>query len=201
MLINTDYDIKQIREEKGLSQQQFADYIGITREMVGQIERRQKKISKATAILINEFLKKDKKVTENSNHLVPYYDVAVSAGLMLGINGDKIKPDAEISVPGLNDCDLAVNVWGDSMYPKYCSGEIVVCKSVPLDAHLSYVRFGEAYVIICDDGPVVKYIKKGEDEHHLCFESENKHFESYQIQKSRIQKLYLIKGVITRKNF
>ena len=126
--------------------------------------------------------------------------MSVSAGLMIGIESGKIVPDAEICVPGLNDCDMAVNVWGDSMYPKYCSGEIVICKTVPIDKELSYVRFGEAYVILCDDGPVLKYIKKGDNDSTLTFSSENTHYESYQVSKNRIKKLFLIKGVITRKN-
>ena len=106
-------------------------------------------------------------------------DADVTTGEIYG----NIEWAGEDSTTGLNDCDLAVNVWGDSMYPKYCSGEIVVCKSVPMDKELTCVRFGEAYVVMCDDGPVVKYIKRGKDEKHLCFESENNHYEAYQVSK------------------
>jgi SOS-response transcriptional repressor LexA len=120
--------------------------------------------------------------------------------LDIGLTEGKIQPDEHISIPGLNDCDLALNVWGDSMFPEYCSGEIIACKAIPMDKELSYVRFGEAYVAFCDDGIVLKFIKKGKDSSHLTFESKNEHYEPYQVHKSRIKNLYLVKGVITRKN-
>lgn len=60
-----NFDIKQIRESFGLSQQEFADELGITREMVGQMERGQKKISKASKILIKNFLDRKKVPIDN----------------------------------------------------------------------------------------------------------------------------------------
>lgn len=57
-----EYDIKKIREDRGLTQQAFADLLGITRELLGQMERGQKGVSKATKILVKNFLEKDKNV-------------------------------------------------------------------------------------------------------------------------------------------
>lgn len=131
---------------------------------------------------------------------VPYFNEYASAGLMLGIADGKIRPDAYINVPGYSDCDLAINVYGESMYPEYRSGEIVICKKVPVDSQMSYIRFGEAYIAICDDGPVLKYIKRTDDNDYLVFESANEKYQPYLVHKSRIQELYIVKGVITRKN-
>lgn len=64
-----DFDIKKIRESYGMNQQEFADAIGITREMVGQMERGQKGVSKATKILIENFLSKNKVPSSNTNVL------------------------------------------------------------------------------------------------------------------------------------
>lgn len=131
---------------------------------------------------------------------IAYYNEYASAGLMMGISEGKAIPDAYINVPGLNDCDLAINVYGESMTPIYQPGQIAICKKVPVDPQLSYVRFGEAYLAICDDGPVIKYIKKSEDKDYLVFASANEEYEPYLVHKSRIQDLYLIKGVVARKN-
>lgn len=197
--------LKAFRKTEKLSVIAFAEKYGLNKDNVYKWEKGTRPtqfedLKKLESILItNDFVGNDSK-SDNRIHLIPYYDVAVSAGVLLDNFQSKIKPDAEICVPGLNDCDIALNVWGDSMYPKYCSGEIVVCKNVNLDKEMSYVRFGEAYVIQCDDGPVLKYLKKGVDEKHLAFESENKHYETYQVEKSRIKSLHLVKGVITRKN-
>ena len=130
-----------------------------------------------------------------------YFDNYASAGLISGITDGRTRPDAVILVPGLDDCNFAINVYGDSMYPKYCSGEIVMCKEMQIDSQLTYIRFGEAYVVVLDDGTVLKYVQPGADDDHLEFESENSRYKPYQVHKSRIQKMYLVKGVITRKNF
>src|ERR1700709_477282 len=45
--------IKQIRLESNLTQKEFAEKIGITREALGLIERDAKQISEATAVLLN----------------------------------------------------------------------------------------------------------------------------------------------------
>jgi len=57
---NDNINIKEIRKNADLTQEEFADRLGITREMVGQMERGTKRISKATKILINNFLQENK---------------------------------------------------------------------------------------------------------------------------------------------
>lgn len=191
------HSLKSNRLKKKLSQQQVADYIGVSQRTYGMYEQGVRKPKHDKVVKLMEIL--DVKVINTD--VIPYFDGRVSAGLLLGIGEGKEIPDGEVKVPGLNDCDFAINVWGDSMYPKFCSGEIIVCKSIPIDKELSYVRFGEPYVILCDDGLVLKYLKKGKDNNHLAFESENKNFEPYQVHKSRVKKIFLVKSVITRMNF
>lgn len=131
---------------------------------------------------------------------IAYYNEYASAGLMLGISEGKTHPDSFINVPGLNDCDIAINVYGESMTPVYQPGQIIICKKVPVDPQMSYVRYGEAYLAFCDDGPVIKYIKKCDDNDYLVFASENEDYEPYIVHKNRIRELYLIKGAIARKS-
>jgi len=60
--VNIDtIDIKEIRKKHKLNQQEFADRLGISREMVGQMERGEKNISKATKVLIKNFLEENNK--------------------------------------------------------------------------------------------------------------------------------------------
>lgn len=53
------YDIKEIRTRHGLNQAEFAEKLGITRELVGQMERGKKNISKATQVLLRNFLREN----------------------------------------------------------------------------------------------------------------------------------------------
>ncbi len=198
MLININYDIKKIRENKGLNQQQFADAIGITREMVGQIERGQKKISKATAILINEFLKIDKKVpfVEDDENSTGYYYPNVKAAA--GFDKEGLNKEIEkipVSIPNWGRGLDFINVFGDSMYPKFNSGEIIGIKEI----EKQYLNYGYAYVIQFNDGEVyLKYIKKGKDDKHWLLVSENDFYEPKEFPVSAIKSVFIIKGVISK---
>jgi transcriptional regulator with XRE-family HTH domain len=57
---NYNLDIKVLRKKYGLNQTEFADKLGITREMVGQMERGNRKVSKSTKILLDNFIKENK---------------------------------------------------------------------------------------------------------------------------------------------
>jgi len=200
--------LKSNRLRKKLSQQQIAEYVGVSQRTYGMYEQGVRKPKHDKVVKLMEILEipvsdiTTKAILKiKKTDVIPYFDGKVSAGMLLGIEEGREIPDGEVKVPGLDDCDFALNVWGDSMYPKFCSGEIIVCKSIPLDKELSYVRFGESYVVFCDDGLVLKYLKKGKDNEHLTFESENKHFQPYQVHKSRVKKVFLVKSIITRMNF
>jgi transcriptional regulator with XRE-family HTH domain len=51
--------IKRLREDRDLSQQEFADAIGITRELLNKVENNKRSVSKATEILIDQFLRNE----------------------------------------------------------------------------------------------------------------------------------------------
>lgn len=162
-------------------------------------------VENSTKIALNSTVLKTNKDMHafllQNNKGTRYFDNYASAGIVSGITDGRTRPDAVILVPGLDDCNFAINVYGDSMYPKYCAGEIVMCKEVIIDPELTYVRFGEAYVVVLDDGTVLKYVQPGKDDAYLLFESENSHFKPYQVHKSRVKQMFLVKGVITRKSF
>ena len=88
-----------------------------------------------------------------------------------------------------------INVYGDSMYPKYCSGEVIGIKEVDFQ----YLNYGYAYVVILNDEQVfLKYIKKGSDNEHIILESENAFYEPKEYHLKKIKKIFIIKGVITK---
>lgn len=67
--------IKSVREKLGLTQQDFADKLGITRELLNKIESGKRSVSKATAVLLKDFEEKvqDSQIEddiENSTGLV-----------------------------------------------------------------------------------------------------------------------------------
>lgn len=143
----------------------------------------------ATANISDE--KPDEPTVEKT---IPYFpDVNASAGMdFLTENGHNY--NVPIKIPNI-DAQAFINVFGDSMYPKYCSGEIIGIKEIEKDM----VFPGHAYVVQMTDGEAyIKYIDPGNDEEHWILRSENEKYKPKQFHLSKIRKVYIIKAVITK---
>ncbi|HBJ76783.1 MAG TPA: hypothetical protein DDY68_02880 [Porphyromonadaceae bacterium] len=101
----------------------------------------------------------------------------------------------DIQIPEFRDCTDAVNIYGDSMYPRYKSGQIIILK----EWQESYIDYGHVYLIITRSGyRMVKYLKKGDVEGEVLCASENPPYESFSIQLEDIVRLYMVKGAIEK---
>lgn len=123
-----------------------------------------------------------------------YPNVSAAAGMDKEMVNDELLR-IPISIPNWGkDLDF-INVFGDSMYPKFCSGEIIGIKEIQPE----YVIFGHAYVIILNDGEVyLKYIKKSEKVDHWTLASENNKYDANYFHLSLIKKIFIVKGVLTK---
>ena len=201
--------IKQLRDGTGLSGRAFAEMIGISHDRLKQWEIKDleprfedrklieaffgepmESIMKLKSIP-SELLTTSNKSTEKT---IPYYpDINASAGLNFLMNNGH-NYSVPITIPNV-DAEAFINVFGDSMYPKFCSGEIIGIKTIEKD----FVMFGQAYVIQMTDGEAyIKYIKKGKDDKHWILASENERYEPKEFNLSKIEKVFIIKAVITK---
>lgn len=133
---------------------------------------------------------------KNAEYPTGYYypDVSASAGLETEIINDELKR-IPVNIPNWEKGIDFINVYGDSMYPKYCSGEIIGIKEV----EPQYLNYGYAYVVIFNDGQVfLKYINPGSDNEHWILSSENPKNPPREYHLSLIKKIFIIKGVITK---
>lgn len=153
-----------------------------------------------------EMTKKPEKKSLNNqtNNKVPFYEIDVSASVVEVFTDSAIEtPSSELSVPGLEDCDFAVPVYGHSMYPIYENGTIIVCKEVQ-DKQL--INYGEIYFIVTKDYRMVKRLQRGSKDFTLLAESENTEkringqlkYEPIELPVDSILRLYLVKGCIKR---
>ncbi|WP_324069878.1 MAG: S24 family peptidase [Flavobacterium sp.] len=146
---------------------------------------------------INTYNKKeDKNIETVEEPTTNYYypDVNASAGLETEMQNDELNR-IPINIPNWERGIAFINVYGDSMYPKFCNGEIIGIKEV----EPQYINYGYAYVVIFNDGQVfLKYIRKGKDNEHWVLDSENPKYESREYHLSLIKKIFIIKGVITK---
>jgi phage repressor protein C with HTH and peptisase S24 domain len=132
--------------------------------------------------------------TKDTPMKVPYYDTYLTAGMIKKFGDNVVNPSYFITIPYFIECSLALRVSGDSMYPKYRSGDIVVCKIVQ---DKTTILHGEPYVVITPEYCVVKYIDPHDkDKSKLILRSENPKFKPTEISKKDVLQMYLIKGKI-----
>src|ERR1044072_6324794 len=76
------FNIKEIRQLHNFTQQEFADALGITRELVNKMEKGKSGISKATSALVKQFLL-ERKSENNSqgNDEVEFFGVPRKPGV------------------------------------------------------------------------------------------------------------------------
>ena len=142
-------------------------------------------------------LKKGPVVSETKEG-VPYFDISISDTDTLFLEEEKA--DYFVNYKPFNDCTAYLPVYGDSMYPKYASGEIIAVREV---TNLEVLQWGEAYVVMANEKSnhlrsiklVVEHINKDK----LILRSSNPNFKGDTIiDKASITGLYIIKGKITR---
>jgi hypothetical protein len=93
------------------------------------------------------------------------------------------------------DCDSAFDVVGTAMSPKYMPGDIAICKRVNIDGFLQY---GEAFLIITEDGPIFRYIKSKIDNKEFRLSAEDSRYDESTIETKNVLALYMIKGLIRK---
>jgi phage repressor protein C with HTH and peptisase S24 domain len=203
------------KAEKIKSQRQLAEIIGVHEQTVTEFKsgRRQMKLEHLLSLkeafpnfdlseLLNaESNKKLDKVqglksaiTNLPSKGIAYYNLDASAGPIEMFQDEKEILE-RIYIPGFGNCDVAINVWGDSMYPHYRAGNIALCQELE---DKSQIQFGEVYLIITGQLRTVKYVRKHKEKHMVILRSANDKYDDMEIEVDKIIKIYLVKGKVER---
>lgn len=154
--------------------------------------------------LFNEKFPSSTKVDTVHEDGVPYYPVDVAASNINVFDDSPEVATMRISIPGFEDCQLALPVFGHSMYPTYDSGCIIICKKIE---DLDVISYGEAHLVITKEQRLLKRLRKSELAGHVLLDSDNyeakdkegkRRYEPFDIAKNKIRHLYLVKGSIKR---
>ena len=140
-------------------------------------------------------------VLARNNNGVPYYDIDVTGSITGSFDDIREKPEFFVDFRPFNDCTAYLPVYGDSMYPQFCSGEIVVVKEW---ANKKVLLWGEPYLIVtdasCNNLRTVKLVFPAEEKAHIILRASNPNFKGDTIiPLDSIVAMYIIKGKITRK--
>ncbi len=133
-----------------------------------------------------------------ANKAIPIYDINAAANLKTLFASDSTQHVlGEVKIPNAPDCDGAIYVRGDSMYPLVKSGDIVSYKQLQ---NIENLIAGEMYVVDFeidgDDFLVIKYVKWEERNATLRLVSYNEHHQDMIIPASAVRAIALVKIVI-----
>lgn len=140
-------------------------------------------------------LKSESPDTEEEQEITGYYYPNVNA--VAGLDRDIFNEEIErvpVSLPHFGKGIEFINVYGDSMYPRYNAGEIIGIKYT----EFQYLNYGYPYVVVFNNGDVfIKYVRK-KDEEHILLTSENPIYEPREFHLSLVKSFYSIRGVIKK---
>lgn len=144
-------------------------------------------------------LKKFPLVTETREG-VPFYDLRITDSRLEDVIITEAEVEYFVNYKPFNDCTAYLPVYGDSMYPKYASGEIIAVKAI---TNFDVLQWGESYVVMSDAATngirSIKNIHEHPDHTKLILRSSNPNFKGDMvIEKKNISSLFIIKGKITR---
>jgi len=215
-------NIKFLRKKRGLTQQSFADQVGIKRSLVGAYEEERaepkyellKVIASFFDVSIDDFIKQkidDKwqpapkgnlrilsiSVDKDDNENIELVPLKASAGYLNGYaDPEYVAQLPKFYLPMFKQGTYrAFEIKGDSMLP-LVSGTIIIGEYVE---NWADVKGGETYVIISkSDGVVYKRVgSKFRENKKLKLISDNPVFEPYEINAEDVLEIWKAKGYIS----
>lgn len=97
-------------------------------------------------------------------------------------------------VPEFKQADFLMRIKGNSMYPKYSSGDIIACTIV---AETLFFQWNKIYAIYTkSQGVLVKRVKKSSIKDCITLVSDNQQYDPFDVPVTDIGKIALIIGVI-----
>lgn len=90
--------------------------------------------------------------------------------------------------------DFMIRIKGDSMYPKYNSGDLVACKKLILND--VFFQWNKVYVLDTEQGALIKRLKKSKKDDCVTLISDNPSYDPFDLHLSKINALAIVVGVI-----
>lgn len=195
----SDLNIKEIRENLGLSQTDFARKIGVSLRTVQNYES-----GGVVPASKYEILRDVGKIESNSpeinydNKGVPYYDVDFIGGFEEVLNDQTINPEYFIDFKPYNTAKYWANVSGHSMEPNISHGDIIAIKEI--ENWIDFLPFGEIYGIVTDEFRTIKVVSKGDssDTFNLIPLNKDPQYVQQEIPKRLIRKVFSVLGAVKK---
>ena len=130
------------------------------------------------------------------NQAIPVYDVTATAGKDVTFmeKSDTVLDYISIGEDFM-DCNAAVRIYGDSMYPVYQSGDMIILRKL---SKTSEIQWGHVYLIATQEDKFLKYVRKSDKKDKCTLVSHNVNYQDFDINLSEITKIFEVTGHIRR---
>lgn len=124
---------------------------------------------------------------------IPLIPTSGFAGFGLATFED-IQVEHYYDVPEFKQADFLMRIKGNSMYPKYSSGDIIACAIV---VETLFFQWNKIYAIYTkSQGVLVKRVKKSSIKEYITLVSDNPQYDPFDVPVSDVGKIAIVIGVI-----
>lgn len=212
-------NLKFLRKQKGWTQQEFADKLGIKRSLLGAYEEERAEprtevlelVSDMFRVSIDDLLRRDigsqkenflekrrQQKLGNSRQQVEFVPVKAAAGYLAGYNHDEFIEELNtFTLPMLGAGNYrAFEIAGDSMLPTP-SGSVIVCHKVD---GWDDIKNNETYVVVTNREGIVykRLLKSNRSKGKITLVSDNPQFEPYSVGYEDVLELWQSDAVISK---
>jgi len=190
--------IKKFRQSKDLTQQELADFIGVTKSFISLVENNINKLSDDKIKLIEKKYNVDlsnyqMEYLANCINL-PFVTASAGGGILIHEENTYPVPVNEIQNLGINFEDLLlVRIEGNSMAPVINHGDILV-----ITKNCMPIMDGSIYVLSFEERLLCKKLLTGAK--YTILKSENQDYPAEKIEGQELGKLNIIGKVVYRMN-
>lgn len=133
-------------------------------------------------------------VVQPAREGIPLIPLEAVAGVLSGNSTAVMEYECDrYNIPVFSGAEFLIQVRGDSMQPKYYSGDIVACKRLPLD---TFFQWNKVYVVDSEQGVIIKRIRPGRDDKHVLMVSENTAYAPFELPLEKVYSIALVMGVV-----
>lgn len=136
------------------------------------------------------------------SHYQPIYDIRVCAGQGIGFDGNENKIVKWVAIPDFRGCQGMI-VYGDSMYDKYKSGDVIFFRQI---FNRNHIENGQPYIVITREDRLLKLLYDDGDPDYITLVSYNvctnpdgrRTYPDMKVPKEDILFLYKVMGRLER---
>ncbi|RAJ87562.1 helix-turn-helix protein [Chitinophaga dinghuensis] len=212
-------NLKYLRKQKGWTQQEFADKLGIKRSLLGAYEEERaeprtevlEQVSDMFRVTIDDLLRRDlgsqkdnflekrrQQKLGSSRQSITFVPVKAAAGYLAGYNDEEFIEELNtFTLPMLGAGDYrAFEIAGDSMLP-VTSGSVIVCHKVD---GWEEIKNNETYVVVTSRGGIVfkRIVKSNRSKSKITLVSDNNQFEPYAVEMEDVLELWQSDAIVSK---